>query len=368
MKFVKTYKYKLKPNKTQEKTIIEWLGICRYLYNNALEHRITAYQSNGTSISKYDQYNELPAIKKDLPFIKKVYSDTLQEVLDRIDNSFQRFFSGAGFPKFRNKHNYNSFTFKRNYKVTEDYIQLPKIGKVAYFNSRSIPENGTPKYASIIRKYDGYYICISVEFDIPEPSIDDSQAIGIDAGVKHFATLSNDTHIDSPYFLEPCLKKLRKLQRKLSRQQKGSNSREKTKKQISKLHLKIKRRRQDFLHKKSTKLANWFSSCYVENLKISNMTKLNSTLSRRMLDNGFRTFRNMLDYKFKEQGKHFLAVPPQYTSQKCNSCGCVDSKSRASQSEFVCTSCGHISNADINAAKNILASGRSLSAKRKPLG
>lgn len=369
MKIYKTYKYKLRPSKSQVKTFNHWLSSCRFLYNNALEHRSTVYSSGGGSVRKYDQYNELPNIKKDLPWLAEVYSDTLQEVLDRVDTAFQSFFKkkGTGYPKFHNKHTFNSFVFKRSYKLENNKIKLPKIGWVPYFNSRDIPENGKMKYASIIRESNQYYICICVEFDAKPIIVDDSQAIGIDVGVKRFASLSDGTVIDSPYFLEPNLNKLRILQRRMFRQKKGSNSRNKTKNQISKLHRKIKHQRKDFLHKTTSKIVSDYSSVYVENLKIKNMTKLNSTLSRRMLDNGFFTFKEQLQYKCEFAQKQFHAVPPQYTSQKCSSCGETDRNSRLSQSQYVCTSCGLTINADANAAKNILALGKSYGTQREAI-
>lgn len=353
VKLIKTYKYKLKPTKSQVKTFDSWINICRYVYNSALEHRITSYKSAGVSVSKYEQYNELPAIKKELPWMAAVHSDVLQESLDRVDKAYKSFFKGSGFPKFQKKGFYRSFTYKRSFKVSDKHIKLPKIGEVKYFNSRPIPEGCKTKIATITKELDGYYISICIEFP-PKPTlVDNSQAVGVDAGIVHFATLSDGKFIDSPYFLEPNLVKLRLLQRRLNRQKKGSNSREKTKHQIAKLHMNIRRKRSDYLHKTSTNLVLKYSAVYVENLKIRNMTKLNSTLSRRMLDNGFYSFRRFLDYKCRFAGKNFEAVPPHYTSQTCTDCGDIDKRSRISQSEFVCTSCGFMSNADLLASKNI---------------
>src|SRR5690606_8294897 len=118
----------------------------------------------------------------------------------------------------------------------------------------------------------------------------------------------------------PNLKRLRVLQRKLSRCKKGSKRRQKIKHQIAKLHAKIARQRRDFNHKTSSKITNEFDVVCIEDLKLSNMSKLNSTLSRRMKDNAFYQFRTMLEYKSKD----LIAVPPHYTSQKCSSCGETD--------------------------------------------
>ena len=176
--------------------------------------------------------------------------------------------------------------------------------------------------------------------------------------------MSNGEVIDSPLFLESKLKQLRILQRHLSRQKLNSNSRAKTKQRIAKLHLKINNQRKDFLHKESTKIANRFTSCYIEDLKLQDMKKINSTLTRRMSDSGFGTFKTFLQYKFKERGNVVVLVNPAYTSQTCSACNSVDKKSRLSQSEFVCTSCGHVDNADLNAAKTVSYTHLTLPTKR----
>jgi len=137
--------------------------------------------------------------------------------------------------------------------------------------------------------------------------------------------------------------------------------------QLQKLHAKITNQRKDFLHKESTKIANEFSARYIEDLKLLNMHKLNSTLSRRMNDSGFGFFKTYLQYKFKERGNVVILVNPAYTSQTCFACGEIDKKSRLSQSEYVCTSCGNVDNADLNAAKNIRSKGIASVAKRKVL-
>ena len=168
--------------------------------------------------------------------------------------------------------------------------------------------------------------------------------------------------------MKPYQNKLRILQRKLARQKKGSNSREKTKQQIRKIYKKISNRRLDFLHKVSTNLSDTYSSIYMEDLKLQKMQENGfSEVNKQMSDKSFGNFKLLLAYKLKERGKYLGLVNPAYTSQTCNSCGTIDKKSRVSQSEFVCTSCGVIDNSDLNASKNILSKGITESTKRKAL-
>ena len=183
-----------------------------------------------------------------------------------------------------------------------------------------------------------------------------------------FLALSNNTFIDSPEFIKPYQNKLRILQRKLARQKRGSNSREKTKQKIRKIYKKVSNRRLDFMHKVSTNLSNEYSVVYIEDLKLQKMQQNGfSNINKMMSDKCFGNFKLLLSYKLKERGKHLGLVNPAYTSQTCNACGTVDKKSRISQAEFVCTSCGVVTNSDLNSSKNILREGISKSTKRKTL-
>jgi len=379
MKMFKTYKYKLKPNYTQVKCFEQHLGACRYLHNVALEHRICSYRSAKVSISFFDQSKELTQCKKmeGFEWLNDISSEALEGCLKRLDLSFKKFFKGSGFPKWAKKDKYNSFDFRKRIRIKSNKVRLPKIGYVGFYNSRTF--EGKIKRVTIIKELKSWYILFCVE-QKPVCRIE-SQDVGIDMGVKHLMTTSNGEHIKNPLFLKVNLKHLRILQRKLARQKKGSNSREKTKWQISKLWQKIRRQRVDYLHKVTTNLCREYTTIYAEDLKLKNMTKSakgnmenpgrmvkqKSGLNRSLLDSCIAQTLAYLEYKTKFQSGIFLKVNPAYTSQKCSCCGSVNKENRKSQSAFQCTSCSFAENADINAAKNIQASGRSLSTKRRAL-
>jgi len=379
LKLIKTYKYKLKPNKRQRETFESWLGINRYVYNIALEHRITAYKSNKTSISKYEQYNQLTDAKTDseLSFLKTVHSQVLQETLDRVDKAYQSFFRGSGFPKFQKKGFYNSFTFKQGVRIEGNKVRLPKIGFVKFFNSRTF--EGKIKTVTVIKEIDDWYVCFAVE--ISQTIRTDSQDVGIDMGITKLATLSDGTIIENPKFLNSLKRKLRILNRKLARQKKGSNSREKTKRKLAKTYQKLRRCRMDYIHKATTNITNLYDTIYVEDLKLKNMSKSSkgtaessgknvkakSGLNRSLLDASIGIFFSQLEYKTKFSGGSFVKVNPAYTSQKCSVCEYTSKDNRKTQAGFECQSCGHKENADLNAAKNILGSGRSKSTERRAL-
>jgi putative transposase len=160
--------------------------------------------------------------------------------------------------------------------------------------------------------------------------------------------------VENPKHFAKYERKIRVEHRSLCRKKKGSNSWKKQAKKLARLYHTIANVRKDFLHKTSTQIAKQYSTVYVEDLNIRNMSK-NKCFSKHILDCGWGLFRTMLEYK-----TNVVKVDPKYTSQICSSCGEKDAKSRISQSEFVCTKCGVVSHADINAAKNILSRGAAM--------
>jgi putative transposase len=284
-----------------------------------------------------------------------VPSQSLQHVIERLDTAYQKFFSGGGFPKWAKRHEYNSILFKSVEVTKNGGFKLPKLGELRICKDR-LPE-GNLKTATIVRETDGYYLCVTfaIESENVIP-ISENQAVGIDMGIAYFLIDSNDTFIENPRHTLKYEKQLRIANRSLSRKQKKSKSWYKQKAQLAKLHRKIARVRQDFLHKQSIQYVKRNSLIVCEALQVKNMVK-NKQLSKHISDASWSRFFEQLRYKSAKHGKTFVQVPPNYTSQTCNSCGNVDKANRRTQSKFDCTSCGHTANADVNAAKNILGKG-----------
>ena len=371
-----TYKRKLILSKAQEERISSWIGACRFVYNMGLDIKVSAWKNKQVNVSGYDLANQLPSIK-DIDWIADVPSQSLQNSLERLEKAYKNFFrtcrTGGGFPKFKSKRTYTSILFKSLELVGRNGIKLPKIGELKFFKDKS-KIIGKLKTATIIKEPTGFFVCIvcdEVNRNISNP--DESQVIGIDMGVAHFCTDSNGKHIANPKHFRRYEEKLAQAQKDLSGKVKFSNRWKKQARKIALLHHKIANVRKDFLHKESTMMAKQYHTVIVEDLKITNMTKrakpkqdetgifipngqsAKSGLNKSILDCGWGMFRTMLEYK-----TNVFKVNPKYTSQTCNECGTKDAKSRLSQSEFVCTCCGHVSNADVNSAKNILSKGIAL--------
>ena len=361
---IRTYTYKLYSNKRVESKFNKWLGICRYVYNVAKETKEVAYKE-GVKLSNYDLQKQLTEAKKALPWISDVSIGTLQGTMDRLDRSYQNFFSGrTKYPKWASKKTWNSFGFKQArvtttnpkgaLRQTDKGFRLPVFGEIKVFNNR--PIDGDIKTAILIKKADGLYLNVVVEVEDKVYCTNESQ-VGIDMGIKYFCVTSDAEFIDNPKFLAKQLKKLRVEQRKLSRKYKKgvkvqSKNFYKQANVVVRLYKKVTDARKDFLHKKITYLATNYSTVIHEDLEISRMVM--SEYSKHISDASWGTFFAMLSYKTK-----VIKVNPAYTSQTCSCCGHVAKENRKSQGKFKCASCGHTENADFNAAKNILKLGAS---------
>jgi len=367
----KTFKYKLKPTPKQVRELERVLGLCCQLYNVALEHRKTAYERCHVSISRYGQEAELKDIRAEFPEYAGIHSHVLQDVLARLDKTFQAFFrrvaSGekAGYPRFHGRDRYASFTYKEfgngatlDGGTDNGFLVLSKIGRIAVRWSR--PIEGTPKTITISREADGFYACFSCA-DIPvEPLPPTGRETGIDVGLASFATLSDGTPIVNPRWYRKAERRLKTAQRCVSRRKKGSHRRRKAVTLLARAHQKVQRQRQDFHHKEALKLVQQHDTIYLEDLQVANMVR-NHSLAKSISDASWARFRAILEAKAGYAGRRVVAVPPAYTSQDCSGCGRRVQKSLSVRTH-VCPNpdCGLVLDRDENAARNIERAGQAL--------
>ena len=386
---IKTYKYKLKLSKLQSQRLEQWLGVTRLVYNTALSVKIDAYQKLGKTVTRFDLQKELPEIKKEFDWIKDVNSQSLQCVLKRspgdpVDNTYQSFFRGGGFPKFAKKSKWKSIEFPQNVVVESNKIWLPKLGYVNYHKSRDL--SGIIRSTIVTKEIDGWYIGLSCGCERNVLVSSDNQrgrpAVGIDVGVAHFFVTSDGQLEENSQWLNTYTRELRLAQRSVARKKKGSANRCKAVHKLRQLHSKINHCRKNKLHELSTELVLSNDLIAVENLKLKNMTKSakgtidspgknvaqKSGLNKSMLDLGIGMFFNMIEYKAEYYGRDFVKVDPKYTSQTCHKCNHRSKENRKTQSQFVCVKCGHTANADYNAAANILQAGRTVLLSRNVEG
>lgn len=358
---MKAYKYRIYPTPKQKQIMLNTLTTCRYLYNDALAERIEKYKQDKTSVSYVDQANTLGDNKNE--YQKQVHSQVLQDVLKRLDRSFKNFFDGlkkkkhVGFPRFKPDQRFSSFCYPQSgFRLTNDCrrIRLSKIGDVRLKYSR--PVKGQIKTCRIIRDIDQWFVVLTCDTQIDIKKTDISKpTIGIDVGIKSLATLSDGTVIDNPRTLVNSQKKLSRTQRWLSRKVKGSNNRNKQRIEVAKVHRKIRRQREDFLHKLSTQLVQKYGCIVFEDLNISGMLK-NHCLAKHIADASWNKLIQLTTYKAECAGGSVKLVNPRYTSQNCSRCGERVPKTLADRTH-VCPKCGLIMDRDKNAAINICTAG-----------
>ena len=367
------FKFELRPNGMQIQLMRQFCGCARYVYNRTLSLEKSLYKKDSKHSFKYSEAaNRLPGWKKKNPFLKKCHSQVLQQSLKDLDRAYTNFFEKRGnVPKYKKKYRHDSIRFPQGVELDEvkQQIRLPKIGWMGYRKSRDII--GTIKNVTVSRRGEKWDVSIQTEYEVVSSAPNPSE-IGIDMGVKRFATLSNGDFVEPLNAFKQEQEKLAKLQRKLARQKKGSRNSRKTKRKIARLHRYIADSRRDFLHKTSTKIAKNHSIICVEDLKVSNMSasargtkespgknvKQKSGLNRSILDQGWYGFFQMLSYKFEQRGGKLIKVDPRNTSRTCPRCGLASAENRKSQATFACIGCGYRSNADEVGAINILRAGR----------
>jgi putative transposase len=367
---LKTYKFRIYPTKAQVEAFEHWLDLCRELYNAALQERRDAWKLNRVSINYFHQNKQLTEIRQIREDVRDLNSHVCQDQLRRLDKTFKAFFrrvrngEKAGFPRFKSKIRFDSFTFPdlKGTKLIGNRLLLSKIGKVKIKLHRAI--EGNIKTVTIKRECGKWFAFFAVECE-PKPLPENCEQIGVDVGLKHFAVLSNGEQIKNPRYFESTQKRLRVAQRRVSRRKKGGNRRRKAIEQLRKIHSKIKNQRADFQHKESRKIVNRFGLIAVEDLNISGLTR--SKLSKQINDAGWSGFLEKLAYKAESAGREFVKVNPRNTSQNCSGCEVKVSKS-LSQRIHKCDSCGLIMDRDENAAINILKLGNSFQAQTKVNG
>ena len=364
----KTFKFRLYPDKKQEIQLAKTFGCCRFVYNYYLNKRIEAYKENKQTINYYACSADLTNLKKQLLWLKEVDKFALQNALRDLDRAYSNFFreikkgnKNQGFLKFKKKHNskqsYRTTWSNNNIEVNGNKIKIPKLGWIKIAKSRDI--SGRILNCTITKTKSGKYFvsicCTDVVIDKYERT---SKVIGIDLGIKRFATTSDGEVIENPKHLAKLEKRLTREHRKLSKKQKGSKNREKQRIKLARVYEKIANTRTDFLQKLSTRLIKENQIICLEDLSIANMVK-NRNLAKSISDVSWDKFIRMLQYKALWHDRLIQKIDKFYaSSQSCSACGYKNTEiSNLSIREWECPQCHTIHDRDINAAINVLNEG-----------
>lgn len=364
------YRYRIYPTPQQKSSLAKLFGCCRVVFNDTLAFCINNYHKDNKFVGFKQWSKSLTEVKntEERKWLKEVSSIPLQQSLQDLKTAYKNFFDSCkgerkgkkvNPPKFKKRRSKQSARFTRNgFKINQHTVTLPKIGDLKVVWSRELPSD--PSSVTIIKdSANRYFLSFVCEVE-RNPLPRNDQSVGVDLGITDFATLSTGEKIKAPKPLKRYLRKLRRLQKNLSRKQKGSkrkkgsNRYETARLKVAKLHAKIKDIRTDFLHKLSTRLIKENQLIALEDLNVSGMVK-NRCLARAISDLGWRSFRTMLEAKggiYERDVKIIDRWEP--TSQKCSCCGFRGGKKELDMREWTCLNCGAVHDRDINASRNIL--------------
>ena len=355
----RTFKYRLYPNRQQREKLQATLDVCRELYNAALQERREAWSLHRKGIHYVEQANQLPDIKAVRDDVRAVHSQVLQDVLRRIDKTFQAFFLRCkrgqvpGFPRFRSESRYDSFTYPQAGFKLSGRLSLSKIGDIKIKLHR--PVKGQIKTLTVKRENGMWYACFSCVAE-PEPLPAKDEAVGLDVGLLWFVTWSDGTKIGNPRLFRKAQKRLRRAQRRVARREKFSKRWKKAVRIVAKIHRKVFNQRNDFHHKLTRRIVNNYGMIFVEDLNVKGLSR--GMLAKSVHDAGWAAFFQKLSYKAANAGRRFLPVDPRGTSQRCP-CGAPNPKG-LSDREHVCLNCGLVTTRDHASAMDILRLGLGL--------
>ena len=378
-------RYRLCPHPGQERILAQSAGACRWLWNWALAYReglwLAARSAGAQGLIGSAGYvhlsSLLPGLKQEHPWLSRAPHHALQATLRSLDQAFTSFFSGrSGFPRYHRKGEHDGLRFPdpKQFKVEGDWVKLPKLGWVRFRQSR--PVVGRMRNCTVSRDGANWSIsfCVEGEFSLPNAGL---AGIGLDLGVVRSVTTSDGETYTIPVPTTTEDRRLRWLQRQASRRVRGSARRRRALLRFARVRRHLANRRRDAAHKLSTRLACTHELIAIEALGLKAMSasargtvetpgknvRRKAAQNRRLLAQGHFEFRRMLAYKCQRSGARLVLVEPAYTSQTCSQCGYCAEANRKSQAVFLCVVCGHHQNADLNAAKNILAAGQAVSAQ-----
>ena len=370
---LRAVKIRLYPNEEQATMINKLLGCYRVVYNQCLARKIKSYEETKTTenLSTLGQFVHHELLKND-NFIwlreqnTKVLKQAVKDMLTAYKNFFEQHF---GFPKFRSKHdNKQSCRFelgaisKRN-DYTTYHLSLANIRNVKFrcnekYSKYLQKHHDNIRQATLTRLPCGeYYLSILVDGDLTHKVKETNTAVGIDLGVKDFVVTSEGEVFNNLHFKKSETKKIKKLQKQLSRKEKGSNNRNKARIRLAKVYKKINDRKQYYLHAVSNSLIDENQVICMEDLNVKGMVK-NHNLAESICEMNFGEFRRMLEYKAQWYNRKIVFVNRFYPSSKtCHNCGYINKSLTLNDRQWVCPQCGEVIERDYNAALNILDEG-----------
>jgi putative transposase len=368
MKILRAFKTELDLNNKQKTACARHAGAARFAYNWGLARKKEAFANGEKTPSAIDLHRELNTLKKsELAWMYEVSKCAPQEALRDLDKAFAHFFRRvkekqagkkveAGFPRFKSRKNgLGGFRLTGAIRVHAKSIQLPRLGLLRLKERGYLPGNDIRILSATVSEKAGrWFVSLQVEMEIPDHvEVDEKPAAGVDLGINCMAQVSDGTYFENPRALKRTLARLKRLQRMVSRRQKGSANRQKAARQLAKVHFRVANIRKDALHQATTFLTKTKSAIVLENLNVSGMLK-NHHLAQAIADVGMYEFRRQLQYKGEWYGCKVLLADRFYPSTKrCSRCGQLKPTMKLNEREYCCEHCGLVLHRDLNAAINL---------------
>ncbi|MGB5714079.1 MAG: transposase [Waterburya sp.] len=366
------YNYRIYPDKQQIELLSEWLETCRVSYNYALRELKDWIVSRKCAIDRcsleseyimaadypfpsyHQQQNNLPQAKKQFPRLKVVPSQVLQTNIRRLHDGWD-FFQGRGygFPRFKKYGQMKSLLFPqfKTNPLTDWSIQLPKLGKVQINLHRPIPEGFVLKQVRVVKKAMGWYAVVAIQSDIELKSpVPHGHAIGIDVGLLSYVATSDGYTEGRPKFFKTAYRRLKVLQKRLSRKMKRGQNYEKARIQVAKQHNHIAFKRADYQFKLAHKLCDLAGTIYLEDCDFRLMAK--GMLGKHTIDAGYGQQRTILEYVARKRDVFVGRVDHRGTSQTCPNCR-TEVRKDLSVRLHECDQCGYVVDRDLASAQEI---------------
>ena len=367
MKIIRGFKTELDPNDRQQTALLQHAGTARFAFNWGLERKIEARKNGEKNPSAMELHREWNVWKRENAVWALESSKCCgQEAFRNLDRAYTNFFrrckSGTkgkkGFPRFKSKRNgIGSFRLTGSIHATDTSVKLPVIGAVRLKEHGYLPASDVKVLSATVSERAGrWFISLQVEIESQDQHHEKDELhpiVGVDLGIKTLAVVSDGTTFENPNALKSKLRKLRRLQRSLSRKVKGSSNRRKAAKWVAKLHWRIANVRSDVLHKLTTHLTRTKSVIVIEDLNVSGMLK-NHCLARAISDLGLCELRRQLEYKGEWNDCLIVTADRFFPSSKtCSECGWINEDLKLSDRTWVCLDCGCVHDRDHNAAVNL---------------
>jgi putative transposase len=361
-----TYKYRLYRNKKNQR-LHQTIDVAGLIWNHCVALQRRYYALTGKYISRYALQKHIAKLRNRPKYShwKRVGSQAAQEIVERLDKAYQRFFKykagkttqKAGRPSFKKVKKYSSFTLKQAGWKLLDRNRIWIQGTV-YKYSKSREIEGQIKTVTVKRDELGnLWLCFAVEHgDYPKP-VTSSHIVGLDFGLKTFLTPSEGTPVESPQFFKESLADIRRCSRALSRKQKGSHNRRKAIRELARTHARIQNKRNDWFFKLAHRLVDQFDVLVLEDLNLRAMQRM---WGRKVSDLGFAHFVDILKHVAAKRGRTVYLVDRFFPSSKtCSACGAINHSLELSERCWVCAVCGVTHDRDLNAALNLAREGAS---------